>query len=152
MAKTPGATALTDEEVIAIIERIADGVTLKQSCQKSKRAYAAVKKYIDASKELKALYAQAREEYVRSRVQEMHDIAKDKSIDPARARIMIDVIKWEAARVIPKEFGDRVQQEVIINDNRTLSTRMSQARARARQQTEAIATQLPPKGQEDEHE
>ena len=72
----------------------------------------------------------------------MHDIAKNGKIDPVRARLMIDVIKWESARVLPKEFGDRVQQEVIITNNTTLSQRMSAARKRAQNQT--IATQLPP--------
>lgn len=142
MARTPGATPLTDDEVIEIVERIADGLTLKQSCKKSKRAYANVKKRIDEVQQLKSLYAQAREEYVRARVQEMHDIAKNPRIDPARARIMIDVIKWEAARVIPKEYGDRVQQEVIITNNTTLSTRMAQARARAA--AKALAIPPPP--------
>lgn len=147
MARTAGAVALTDEDIIAIIERLADGLTLKQSCKKSKRGYANVVRRIGENPELKKLHAHAREEYVRSRVQDMHDIAKNPKIDPARARLMIDAIKWESARVLPKEFGDRVQQEVIINDNRTLSTRMAQARARARKHGqdvgEAVATQLP---------
>lgn len=137
---------MTDANVVEIIERIADGLTLKQSCKKSKRAYAAVKKRIDATGEFKALYAQAREEYIRARVQEMHDIAKDPKIDPQRARLMIDVIKWEAARVIPKEYGDRVQQEVIITNNTTLSQRMQAARNRA---TKVVATDLPPTTQEE---
>jgi len=41
----------------------------------------------------------------------MHDIAKDEAIDVQRARLMVDCIKWEAARVLPKEFGDKIQQE-----------------------------------------
>ena len=131
MVRTAGAVALTDQDIIEIIERLADGLTLKQSCKKSKRAYANVVKRIGENPDLKKLHAHAREEYVRSRVQDMHDIAKDKKIDPARARLMMDAIKWEAARVLPKEFGDRVQQEVIITNNTTLSQRMQKARTRA---------------------
>lgn len=142
MVRTAGATELTDTEIEEIIVRLCDGLTLKQSCKKSKRGYANVVKRIGENPDLKKLHAHAREEYVRCRVQDMHDIAKNPRIEPKRARVMIDVIKWESARVLPKEFGDRVQQEVIISDNRTLSTRMNQARSRARlkaQTAESIA-------------
>lgn len=125
--------AISQEEIEGAILMVAGGLTLLQACKKIKRDYVNIVKRIGANPELKQLYAHAREEYQRLRVQQMHDIAKNTK-DTARARLMIDAIKWEAARVLPKEFGDRVQQEVIINDNRTLSTRMQQARARARQQ------------------
>jgi hypothetical protein len=149
MPRTAGATEITKEEIEEIVGRLCDGLTLKQSCKKSKRGYANVVKRIGEDPDLKKLHAHAREEYVRARVQDMHDIAKNPKIDPARARLMMDAIKWESARVLPKEFGDRVQQEVIISDNRTLSTRMQQARTRARLKAadtvvDAIATQLPP--------
>lgn len=143
MVRTAGATELTDDEIETIIGRLCDGLTLKQSCKKSKRGYSNVIKRIGENADLKKLHAHAREEYVRSRVNDMHDIAKNPRIDPKRARIMIEVIKWESARVLPKEFGDRVQQEVIITNNTTLSSRMSAARARARA-VQAVATQLPP--------
>ena len=151
MVRTAGAVALTDQDIIEIIERLADGLTLKQSCKKSKRGYCNVIRRIGESAELKKLHAHAREEYIRSRVQDMHDIAKNPKIDPARARLMMDAIKWEAARVLPKEFGDRVQQEVILTQNTTLSTRMQQARTRAKAKRQvvdgdtaaAIATQTP---------
>jgi hypothetical protein len=154
VVRTAGAVALTDQDIIEIIERLADGLTLKQSCKKSKRGYANVVKRIGENPDLKKLHAHAREEYVRSRVQDMHDIAKNTRIDPARARLMMDAIKWEAARVLPKEYGDRVQQEVIINDNRTLSQRMHQARNRARRPApdavDLVAGQLPANGETDE--
>lgn len=152
MAKTAGALAISDAEIEDILVMMGDGMTLMQACKKAKRQYANIVRRINNDAQLKHLHARCREEYARAQVDRGHEIASDPKIEPARARLMIDMIKWEAARVLPKEFGDRVQQEVIINDNRTLSTRMSQARARARQQAEAVATQLPPKGEADEHE
>ena len=139
MARTVGAVNITEEQIAAVLARIGEGLTLKQSCKLAKFDYVNVVKRIGVSSELKQLHARAREEYVRTRVQDMHDIAKNTKIDPQRARLMIDVIKWEAARVIPKEFGDRVQQEVIITNNTTLSQRMQAARARA-----ALKTAPPP--------
>lgn len=131
MARTVGAVNITDEQIAAVLARIGEGLTLKQSCKLAKFDYVNVVRRIGNSTDLKQLHSRAREEYVRTRVQDMHDIAKNSKIDPARARLMIDVIKWESARVLPKEYGDRVQQEVIITNNTTLSTRMAQARARA---------------------
>jgi len=124
--------AITPAEIEEIIGRVAGGMTLFQSCKKAKVDYVNVNKRINADQELKRLYAHAREEYSRTRVQQMDDIAKNKSIDPQRARLMCDNIKWEVTRVLPKEFGDRVQQDVIITDNTTLSQRMAAARSRAR--------------------
>ena len=141
MARTPGAEPVTHEEIIEIVERLGSGLTLMQSCKKSKRGYANIVRRIGESSELKNLHARAREEYVRARVQEMHEIVANPKIDPARARLMIDVIKWEAARVIPKEFGDRVQQDVIITDNTTLSQRMAAARSRARNPAPSTTTE-----------
>lgn len=158
MAKTAGAVAVTDEEIHAILERMGDGLTLMQSCKKSKRSYANVVRRIGQNPELKHLHARCREEYVRAQVDKGHDIAANKNIEPARARLMIDMIKWESARVLPKEFGDRVQQEVIVTNNTTLSTRMQLARNRAKAQrqgddvAEAIATQLPPRTGDDDDE
>lgn len=125
------AVVITDELIASTLERLTDGLTLKQSCAKSKIGYTNVVRRIGESQFLRELHARVREEYMRRRVSDMHDIAKNLKIEPARARVMIDVIKWEAARVLPKEYGDRVQQEVIITNNTTLSQRMTAARARA---------------------
>ncbi len=144
MPRTDGAVAVTDDLIASILERLTEGMTLKQSCTKSKVSYTNVIRRIGLNVELKQLHARVREEYMRRRVGDMHDIAKNPRIDPQRARLMIDVIKWEAARTLPKEFGDRVQQEVIITNNTTLSTRMSMARARAK-----LASTAPPKPNDD---
>lgn len=141
MVRTVGAVAVTDELLTTVLERLTEGMTLKQSCQESKISYSNAVRRIGDSSSLKQLHARVREEYIRRRVGDMHDIASNPDIDPARARIMIDVIKWESARVLPKEFGDRVQQEVIITNNTTLSQRMHAARNRA---TKAVVTDLPP--------
>lgn len=139
--------AITDSEIETIIERVAGGLTLLQSCKKAKRDYVNINKRINATQELKRLYAEAREEHGRLRVQMCHDIAKNPKIKTDRARLMIDTIKWEVARVLPKEFGDRVQQEVIITNNTTLSQRMHAARTRSA--TKAVATDLPPTTKEE---
>jgi len=52
-------------------------------------------------------HARAREEYAESRVEELQNIAETVE-DVGRARLLCDNIKWEAARVSPKKYGDRI--------------------------------------------
>jgi hypothetical protein len=101
---------ITEEDIEEIIDRLSNGMTLKQSCEKSGHEYTHIVKRIHASESLTQLHAQARIEYARYQVQRMHDIAETEQ-DVNRAKLKIDVIKWESARVLPKEFGDRIQTE-----------------------------------------
>lgn len=103
---------LTEQEIETIIDGMCGGKTLKQCCELAQRDYVNVHKRILASDSLKLLYAHARSAYTQYRVQQMHDIAADKEIDPQRARLMVDCIKWEASKVIPKEYGDKIDHDV----------------------------------------
>ena len=105
MSKKPH---ISDQQVIEVIERLADGLNLKESAAVSGLHAGNIYRRINESKELKELHARAREDYQRIRVDEMHHIAKTEP-DVQRARLLCDNIKWEAARVLPKEYGDRLQ-------------------------------------------
>lgn len=98
---------ISDEQIIAVIERMAEGLNLKESAAIDGFSIKNIYTRINASPELKDLHARAREDYQRIRVDEMNDIAKTEP-DVARARLRCDNIKWEAARVLPKVFGDAV--------------------------------------------
>ena len=56
------------------------------------------------------MHARAREEYAEARVAEMQNIAETVE-DVARAKLLCDNIKWETARVAPKRYGDKIQNE-----------------------------------------
>ena len=98
---------ISDEQIVAVIERMAEGLNLKESAAIDGFSIKNIYTRINASPELKDLHARAREDYQRIRVDEMNDIAKTEP-DVARARLRCDNIKWEAARVLPKVFGDAV--------------------------------------------
>lgn len=98
---------ISDEQIIAVIERMAEGLNLKESAAIDGFSIKNIYTRINASPELKDLHTRAREDYQRIRVDEMNDIAKTEP-DVARARLRCDNIKWEAARVLPKVFGDAV--------------------------------------------
>ena len=55
---------------------------------------------------------------------QMCDIADDEE-DVARAKLKIDARKWVAARLKPKSWGDRVQQEITGADGTPLGLKVS---------------------------
>lgn len=105
-------SVLQESDIETIIGRMSEGVTLKKSCEISGNGYTNIIRRINESDKLKELYACAREAYTHYRVQEMHDIAADPLIEPQRARLMVDCIKWEASKVIPKQYGDKVDHTI----------------------------------------
>ena len=52
------------------------------------------------------------------RVQTMFEVSKDQSIDVSRAKLIIDTIKWEASKLIPAVYGDKLAIEVKTIDIR----------------------------------
>jgi hypothetical protein len=46
---------------------------------------------------------------------------RDGSLDPAIGRIEVDARKWFASKFLPKQFGDKLQQEVSGPDGGALS-------------------------------
>lgn len=104
----PNAQTITDETIIEVIEQMGEsGLSLKAVCDHHKLVYRTVMNRIRSTPELAALDARAREDYARDRARSLNEVAL-KEPDVARARLLCDNIKWEAARVLPKEFGDRL--------------------------------------------
>jgi len=104
----PNAQTITDEQIIVLIEELGEtGISLKAACDKHGYVYRTVMNRIRGSEELTALDARARKDYVRVRARELNEVAMNEP-DVQRARLLCDNIKWEAARVLPKEFGDRM--------------------------------------------
>lgn len=105
----PNAQTMTDDEIIELIGEMGEtGASLKSVCDAHNYVYRTVMNRIRSSEELSALDARARQDYTRERARQLNEIAA-KEPDVQRARLMCDNIKWEAARVLPKEFGDRIQ-------------------------------------------
>lgn len=99
---------MSESEVCEILHLMAeDVISLKAACLKAGRGYGNIRRRIAESEKLRALYAHARSEYQRAKVEEMEEIAR-KEPDVQRARLLCDVIKWESSKVLPKEFGDKL--------------------------------------------
>lgn len=100
---------ITEELTQTLIQKTIDGTyTLMDACVEAKVEYIKVWKTIQKSAESKEMYACARQDYARNRVQEAYRIGRDEP-DTNRARILIDLIKWETSKVLPREFGDKMQ-------------------------------------------
>lgn len=98
---------ITDEQIAEVIDRVADGVSLKKACAEAGFEYTNIVRRIRKSDALTQLDARAREDYQRTRVDELNEVALNEP-DVQRARLMCDNIKWEAARVARKIYGDKV--------------------------------------------
>ncbi len=96
----------TRDEAIHVLSLLSDGIPIVQSCRDLGITRSKLYTAIDREG-LGDMHARAREEYAEARVQEMQNIAETVE-DVSRAKLLCDNIKWEAARVSPKKYGDRI--------------------------------------------
>ena len=103
---------VTEGVVKAILERCGEeGCSLKVSAALEGYNYLEVKKTLESSAELRDLDRICRQNYMRVQVRRMNEIA-DAAETPAeiqKARLKCDNIKWEAQRVLRREYGDEVK-------------------------------------------
>lgn len=111
---------LTEDDIAEVISKMIEGITLKQACEKSGVSYCNINKRINESENLTKLHARARDEFAHVCVQKMFDIV-DLEEDVQRARLKCDNIKWYAARVLPKVYGDKMHNEVSGPDGQPLT-------------------------------
>ena len=100
---------VTREAAINILALLSAGQPVVQSCREL--GINRSEWYLAIDREgLADMHARAREEYAEAKVEEMQNIAETVE-DVARAKLLCDNIKWETARVAPKKYGDKVQNE-----------------------------------------
>lgn len=114
----------TRDDAIRVLSMLSDGMPIVQACQRlgltRSKLYAAIDR-----EGLGDMHARAREEYAEARVAEMQSIAETVE-DVARAKLLCDNIKWEAARVSPKKYGDRTALDVGGQDGKPLVVQVVQ--------------------------
>lgn len=98
---------------VDICERISDGESIKVIL-KSNEDYPSFQtwcKWKRENDELLDLYTrsvQDKAESVDSEIDNIIEELKDKMLDPASARVIIDTLKWKASKYYPKMFGDKI--------------------------------------------
>lgn len=111
-------TIKTNELIDEMLERIADGESLRSICRDDHMPNkATVFRWLTEDAEFNDQYAKARESQADSFVDDMLEIVDDTKLqsDPslaAVARLRLDARKWIASKLKSKSYGDKVQQEV----------------------------------------
>lgn len=130
-------TKYSIELITEICRRITNGEFLHRICEdKEMPSDSNVRKWRDSGehKEFKAMYARAKEIRADKIFEEMFNIADDGTNDYVtrtteggyekevcnhehiqRSKLRIDQRKWALARMLPKKYGDRIQQDMHID-------------------------------------
>lgn len=101
---------------IEICSQVAEGSNIK-TVLKSKSNYPTFQTWCNWKREHNELFdlymrsIQDKAESVDEEIDSIMQMVKLKTIDPASARVLIDTLKWKAAKYYPKMFGDKAQIE-----------------------------------------
>ena len=112
-------TLFTDELALEICERIANGRSLRNVClDKDMPHMATVMRWIDDNSEFCEQYRRACEDRETTHFEEMLTIADGvlpETAQVARAKLRIDARKWVLARMNPKKYSDKQQDDNTDN-------------------------------------
>lgn len=107
---------LSEDFIAGLIAKMIDGdkpKSMKEVCKAAQVSYTNIVDRISAAPRLTELYARTREAMAELMVGQLDQIASQE-VDVQRARLKCDNTKWYAARILPKQYGDRVQVEAKV--------------------------------------
>lgn len=122
---------ITDKIFNEICARIAEGESLRSICSASdmpsqSRVYAR----LAMNKEWQDIYTRAREQQADVLADEVLDVARNASNQTwASDRLQIDALKWRAAKLKPKVYGDR--QDINLSGSVDVAQTIVAARNRS---------------------
>lgn len=141
MAEVGRPTSFNDDVAAAILERMADGESLRTICADDGMPNrSTVFRWLSQFPDFRDQYAHAREEQADALFDELLEIADDGSNDwmerknkddqslgwvengeaLRRSALRIEARKWMASKLLPKKYGDRTQMEVSGADGGAL--------------------------------
>jgi hypothetical protein len=111
------------DKVQAVLSYVEGGMSERAACDKAGISRATFR--------TTALRASAGDQYARAleglaldqieKLEQTIQDMRDGSLDPAIGRIEVDARKWFASKFLPKQFGDKLQQEVSGPDGGALT-------------------------------
>ena len=111
----------TEEMGNLICDKLTEGISLRKLCmQDDFPAASTVYVWLDRFPEFAEKYARAREAATEDMLEDILEIADDKTIDPQDKRVRIDTRKWVMGRLKPKKYGDKQTVDVGNKDGETL--------------------------------
>lgn len=115
------------ELAATICARLVEGESLRSICRDDAMpSLTAVFTWLAKHSEFADQYARAREEQAETLASEIIDIAdgdlsvEDTAVVTARDRLRVDARKWVAAKLKPKVYGEKIQQEHTGADGKDL--------------------------------
>lgn len=141
MADVGRPTSFNDDVAAVILERLADGESLRTICAAEDMPNrSTVFRWLSQRTDFRDQYAHAREEQADALFDELLEIADDGSNDwmerknkddqslgwvengeaLRRSALRIEARKWMASKLLPKKYGDRTQMEVSGADGGAL--------------------------------
>ncbi len=103
-----------------LADRICDmfsyGASMKEVCEnKDMPAPSTVYLWLTKHPEFSEKYARAKADGQESEMESLKDIAikvLNDELEPQKARVAADIIKWRVTKLAPKKYGDRIQQNI----------------------------------------
>ena len=104
-----------------ICERLANGESLRRICSAAGMpSRVKVYEWLDESEDFANQYARAIRHQANSFADDLHEVALDLSILPEHKRIIVDAMKWRAARQNVLLWGDKVTHDHRHHQNAAL--------------------------------
>lgn len=101
-----------------VFERIAAGESLNAIALSLNLSESGMREWIGKDSDRSAKYARAREARAHrfaERIAEIaNDVASPTGIAPDRARVAIDALKWTASKLLPRQYGDKVEIDATV--------------------------------------
>ncbi len=126
---SPATLAKVAQAWDSILEAIAAGEEIKVACKAHGFTREMVYAYYGADKELRAQWERARTSSADSFMDEALATARNSELDPSHARVLVDTLKWAAAKRNPDHYAERTRQDINV---KTLDYSAILARAEAR--------------------
>ena len=109
MAKMGRPTAYTDKLAQEICVRILEGQSLSKVCKSDDMpARSSVNKWLSENTNFSDNYVRACRIRRENRFEDLDEVV-DTTEDVQRARLKVDVIKWQLSKEEPKKYGDKMQ-------------------------------------------
>ena len=92
-----------------ICERVGNGDSLRTVCRADDMpAMSTVFKWLRLQESFAEQYARAIDERTETFIEDMIEVADDKTLDPNDKRVRVDTRKWIASKLKPKKYGDKL--------------------------------------------
>jgi hypothetical protein len=109
----------TDELAEEICDRIAKGESIKQICADKESGWlpgeSTVYRWLAENEGFRERYAHAREAQADGKFDQAWEIAHTATAENVQvARLQVDTIKWQAAKLAPKKYGDSLKVEGAV--------------------------------------